>query len=566
MSESGGRKFYLQERLGAGAFGEVYLAEQDSGAGFRKRVALKVLNAHVQGFAEAGRRMRDEARILGRLSHRNIVSVHDLVKLGEQWAVVMDYVPGADLERMVEALLRSDEQFPVASALEIGAAVADAMHGAFVTDDGKGGTLGVVHRDIKPSNVLVTPDGDVKVLDFGVARVNLETRESRTGLRVGTERYMSPQRICGDEDGLAGDVYALGATLAELILRDPMGRTPVEDSRHAGFVEEIVDRLRDHLQAPPEVVEELLALIGRCLALDVDKRPQPRELADSLLALSRKMPGETLIPFARRFVPQVDKLLDHRREPISGVLSESGTRTTASSMGESSKSAVKPVKRSDSDTPDASITFDPNLAEARAASAPGGRGLTAVVLILGVVLGLGAIAFGTVGVVLVFGLGASNSVAEVTPAPIVPPPTPPPVVVAPVDPPVAPPPVEPPPTAPVEPPPVAPVAPPATPVVATPRPPKPKPTEPPPPVVPAVDPNAPLVNRALVVMSDASSLNVKCGGVSANGTASARITNFPAGKCSISATFVGRTLTGTVAIDHPTTITCTANGDSLSCS
>jgi serine/threonine protein kinase len=563
MSESGGRKFYLQERLGAGAFGEVYLAEQDSGAGFRKRVALKVLNAHVQGFAEAGRRMRDEARILGRLSHRNIVSVHDLVKLGDQWAVVMDYVPGADLERMVEALLRSDEHFPVAAALEIGAAVADAMHGAFVTDDGKGGTLGVVHRDIKPSNVLVTPDGDVKVLDFGVARVNLETRESRTGLRVGTERYMSPQRICGDEDGLAGDVYALGATLAELILRDPMGRTPVEDSRHAVFVEEIVDRLRDHVQAPPEVVEELLTLIGRCLALDVEARPQPRELADSLLALSRKIPGETLIPFARRFVSQVDKLLDHRREPISGVLSESGTRTTASSMGESSKSAVKPVKRADSDTPDASITFDPNLADARAASAPGGRGLTAIVLILGVVLGLGAIAFGTVGVVLVFGLGSTNSVAEVTPPPVVPPPAPPPVVVAPVDPPpVAPPPVEPPVVAPVEPPPVIPPPPPVAPTHST----KPKITEPPPPVVPAVDPNAPRVNRALVVMSDASSLTVDCGGVSANGTASARITNFPAGKCSISATFVGRTLKGTVAIDHPTTITCTANGDSLSCS
>ena len=183
-----GRKFHLKERLGAGAFGEVYLAEQDSGAGFTRRMALKVLHTHTKGFAEAGRRMRDEARILGRLSHRNIVTVLDLVRLGEQWAVVMDYVPGIDLDRVIEALEKTGEYFPVPAALEVGAAVCDALDAAFHADDGKGGTLAVLHRDIKPSNILLTRDGDVKVLDFGVARVNLETRESKTGMRVGTER------------------------------------------------------------------------------------------------------------------------------------------------------------------------------------------------------------------------------------------------------------------------------------------------------------------------------------------------------------------------------------------
>ena len=187
-----GRKFFVTERLGSGAYGSVYLAEQDSVAGFRRRVALKLLHQHHSEEKEAGKRMRDEARILGRLSHRNIVTVLDLVRLQDRWAVVMDYVQGIDLERLTRAMADLNEPFPPGAALEIGAAIGDALHAAWIAADGQGRVLEVIHRDIKPSNILLTSDGEVKVLDFGVARVNLESREGKTGFRVGTERYMAP--------------------------------------------------------------------------------------------------------------------------------------------------------------------------------------------------------------------------------------------------------------------------------------------------------------------------------------------------------------------------------------
>ena len=130
-----GRRFHLLEVVGAGAFGEVYLAEQDSGAGFRRKVALKLLHADVEKIPDAGRRMRDEARILGRLSHRHIVTVLDLVKLGERWAVVMDYVPGADLEEVVKGLASLHRPMPPGAALEVGAAILRALDAAYRAED-----------------------------------------------------------------------------------------------------------------------------------------------------------------------------------------------------------------------------------------------------------------------------------------------------------------------------------------------------------------------------------------------------------------------------------------------
>jgi len=98
-----GRRFSLLQTLGEGTFGSVYLAEMTSLGGFRKRVALKLLNSNWNPDSDAGRRLRDEARLLGRLNHRNIVRVDDLIRVSGRWALVMEYIEGADLEAISEA-------------------------------------------------------------------------------------------------------------------------------------------------------------------------------------------------------------------------------------------------------------------------------------------------------------------------------------------------------------------------------------------------------------------------------------------------------------------------------
>lgn len=531
-----GRRFHVIERLGAGAFGSVYLAEQDSGAGFRRKVAVKLLHSQHDDTTEAGCRMRDEARILGRLSHRHIVTVLDLVQLDERWAVVMEYIKGADLERVSRALETLEESFPPTAALEVAAAITDALHAAYHTDDGNGSTLGVVHRDIKPSNVLITADGEVKVLDFGVARVNMEHRESRTGLRVGTERYMAPERILGEQDTPEGDVYATVATTMELLLGRPIGRTPVLDERHEAFVEDTLADIAPRLEACDEDTRQaLVSLLRRGLHADHTQRPSPRELSDEAAALSRRLPGEALRPFARRVIARVDEILGEEREPVDGVIL---TEVTTSAD-------PRPVEES--------IVAEP---------APPSGGMSRKAIGIGALLAFAPL---LVVAAMIGGGVALFLAARTLPQP--------PGTVTDVPAPVADATVRPAEDPSPQPEPAAgneeanDTAKPDDEDARPPRASAPRTAakthgEQAP---PAADPDAPLVSRAMIVVRDASSVTVSCGPTTAQGTSSVRITNFPAGTCTVTAILLGKEVATSVTVDKAREVTCSSDGGGLSC-
>ena len=261
-----GRRFELLRTLGVGSFGTVYLAEMEGAGGFRRRVALKLLNPTWDQASDASTRLRDEARLLGRLQHRHIVRVDDLVRLDGRWALVMEYVAGVDLEAAVAP--PPDANIPtltVRAALEVVVAVASALRAASETPGTDDRPLAVVHRDIKPTNIRVTAGGDLKVLDFGVARADFAGREAKTErVRYGSLGYMSPERLLGGDETSAGDVYALGVVLYELLTRTTHGRSelapePQADQVRRGSVllESIADvgtadLFRDMLAYEPE--------------------------------------------------------------------------------------------------------------------------------------------------------------------------------------------------------------------------------------------------------------------------------------------------------------------------
>ncbi len=538
-SQGGRRRFILQRRVGAGAFGEVYLAEQDSGAGFTRPVALKMLNADVAGSRQAARRMRDEARILGRLSHRNIVSVLDLVNFGDRWGVVMDYVPGADLEEVLVGLDDADERFPSPAVFEVGSAICRALHAAYHASDGRGGQLRVVHRDIKPSNVRLTEDGEVKVLDFGVARVDLDTRESTTKAQgwIGTERFMAPERILMEGDTPAGDVYATAVSLVELLLKNPLGRTPVLPDRHTPFIERALDDIRPWLKGTDESTEAAIVLLRACLAANPTDRPSAIEASRQMASVARALEGEGIALFATRFVPPIAAKTEANSEKVDGVLSEN-TGSSESSL-ESGETAAGTTYLSQP-------TASEKEPDKRRSVLWIGLVAVAIVALLTVVLGAGA------GWVVLQNIG-TESVAVLEPdvTPVVPSPRPV---------------VDSGPVVPVEvPSPVVEVA-----AVVEPEPilPTPGPVDEPEPVAvpePTITTDAPRISRALVVMSDASAIEVSCGDRRASGTASARIVDFPSGRCTVRANYLGTSLTGTVDISRAATITCTPTEQGLSC-
>ena len=192
MSNSGAGPFEVVEILGEGSFGTVCVARVRNDP-LRRKVALKILKGEYTANPKIMNRTRDEARLLSRINHPNIVRVERLMEVGGRPGVVMEHVEGASLDKL---LLRYRTGLPPEIAIELVRQSLIALHVAYADAVGHDGQpLRVIHRDIKPSNILLSIHGAVKVVDFGIAKGNFEGREAETeSVVMGSRPYMAPER------------------------------------------------------------------------------------------------------------------------------------------------------------------------------------------------------------------------------------------------------------------------------------------------------------------------------------------------------------------------------------
>lgn len=302
MSASGlGRKFQFIREIASGGFGSVYLAKVIHGDGFARLCAVKLLHPKWSENEEIASRMRDEARLLGWLRHKNLVEVLDLTRIGGRVAVLMEYLEAVDVKAVVSDGLVRQEAIPVRVCLEICAAVASALDAAYNRPPYAGEKpLRVIHRDIKPSNIMVDTSGTVKVLDFGVARADFAERESRTqDLSFGSVEYMAPERLFFEPDSPAGDIYALGATLYELLALDKFGKARLRAEQMEAYVEERWMELRQRRTFPgPDVEMEVKLLLRDMLAFDTHDRPTAADCVSRMRIISRRCAEESLQEWA----------------------------------------------------------------------------------------------------------------------------------------------------------------------------------------------------------------------------------------------------------------------------
>jgi len=250
-------RFEVMRKIGAGGYGVVYLVKDGA---VDEEVILKILNPSLVPDEKANERFVREIRLARRISHPNVIRIHDLVTLDRGIGISMEYFPSWDLSAVIEkdGALAPSRAIPILQQVAAGLQAAHAQ--------------GIVHRDIKPANVLVGEGDVVKLVDFGLASTgrNVDSRLTASGIIVGSPSYMAPEQIRGEDIDARTDLYSLGVVLYEMLA----GKKPVEG-------ETVMKVLFNHLEGKhtplderdPSLPKELTELVTALMSVTPDGRP-----------------------------------------------------------------------------------------------------------------------------------------------------------------------------------------------------------------------------------------------------------------------------------------------------
>ena len=325
LSPDATRQIVFRETLGRGGFGTVYLADLKSSQGLFQRVAIKILNGDGPEDADVSARQRDEARLLALLNHDHIVKVYDLIEVDGRPAVLMESVDGVD----AEALVKRGAPLPPKAALQLCAGVASALDAAYnALSPLTGRPLHAIHRDVKPANVLVGSSGSVKVLDFGVARADIERDAQTQDGQMGTLAYMSPEQWLQGTVSPALDIFALGLTMLRLLTGIVIERIPLAPQKYQARVSELVAQVSGEDWSPAWTAA-MHALLRDLLQWSPEARPTAAQVEGRCHAPSEAAPGESLMSLARRTVPALVTDRRHRLATQSSILPGDITMGTA---------------------------------------------------------------------------------------------------------------------------------------------------------------------------------------------------------------------------------------------
>ena len=286
-----GGRYKLISRIAIGGMGEVWLAQDEV---ILRQVAIKILKQEYMGDPSFIERFRIEAKHAAMVNHEGIANVFDY---GEDsgWAyLVMEYVPGDSLARILER----DKVLPETKVMDIVAQTARALYAAH--------EAGLVHRDIKPGNLLITPDGQVKITDFGIARVADQVGLTATGQVMGTVQYLSPEQATGKPATPSTDIYSLGIVAYECLA----GKRPFGGDSQMIIAMAQINDMPPAL--PTEIDERVRKLVMSCLSKKPGGRPE------NALILAQR--AEALLPTAPRsqaateLIQQIKQVTDRTTE------------------------------------------------------------------------------------------------------------------------------------------------------------------------------------------------------------------------------------------------------------
>lgn len=308
-------KYQYVKKLATGGMAEVWLARQTGIEGFNRHVVVKKILPHLAEDAEFVQMFLNEAKIAARFNHPNIAQIYELGEENGTYFIAMEYIHGEDLGRVMRTAWSSGQWVARHIALRIVADACQGLHYAHTRTTDTGQPARVVHRDISPQNILVSFDGAVKVVDFGIAKASDQMSNTKSGAIKGKFAYMAPEQAGGKNIDARSDVYALGLVLYELV-------TGVRPLKRESELATLQAALAAHID-PPSVVAEV-----------------PTEIDDVVMRALAKVPDDRYRD-AREFHKAIEEyLVDHGEMATSLQVSELMETLFADRLSEEQRTGV----------------------------------------------------------------------------------------------------------------------------------------------------------------------------------------------------------------------------------
>jgi serine/threonine protein kinase len=345
MSESQSTRFgkyLLLDKIATGGMAQLYRAKIIGIEGFEKLIAIKMILPHFAKEKDLINSFIDEAKLAALLNHQNIIQIYDFGNVEESYFISMEYLFGKDLRAVWTKSKDDNKPLPLEHALYIMSRVCAGLAYAHELRDFQGKPLNIIHRDISPQNIFVTYQGDVKILDFGIAKAASQSTVTQFGMIKGKVAYMSPEQAAGMPIDQRSDIFSAGILLYELVTNVRMftGESTMQ----------ILTRVRDAQFDSPETVVEGLhskvyGIINRALAKEPEKRYQ--FAADMLADLEECMSELSLRPTARMLGQYMRELFADEIEPEQKAVQEaSGSQRVEMEKGRDAAAPAPAVETS----------------------------------------------------------------------------------------------------------------------------------------------------------------------------------------------------------------------------
>ena len=264
-------KYTLLNRLAVGGMAEIFLARQEGLEGFEKTICIKRIRPHLSSQDNFLRMFLNEAKLAAQLNHPSIVQIYDLGRINESFFIAMEHIPGRDMSRIIPKAEGAKIPFPMIYALRIASSVCEGLYYAHTKTDAYGNPLHIVHRDITPENIIVTWDGTVKIVDFGIAKANTQIEQTQAGEIKGKLSYMSPEQAMGKSLDHRSDIFALGAVIYEWVT----GYRLFTGENEMAILKSIIDgKIYPPSYFKEDIPEEVERILMRALEKDRDRRYQ----------------------------------------------------------------------------------------------------------------------------------------------------------------------------------------------------------------------------------------------------------------------------------------------------